>query len=123
MGSGCGELSARASVRQGVDLYNEARERLIAGAELHASMLAAEPAARRQPVPDWLCGGSVKGAVNSSTWEMLHHHFSTRLGVAMPNVSALLPQIRANIACWDQGCWESLTHSAGANVSLLPSRV
>ena len=76
-------------------------------------LLAAEPAARRQPLPDWLCGGRIKEARNSSTWAMLHHHFVTRLGAAaaLPNVSALLPQIRANIACWDQGCWEALTHS------------
>ena len=55
----------------------------------------------------------IKEARNSSTWAMLHHHFVTRLGgaAALPNVSALLPQIRANIACWDQGCWEALTHS------------
>lgn len=38
------------------------------------------------------------------------HHYTTRLGLRLPNVSALLPQIRANIGCWDQGCWETLTH-------------
>ena len=105
--------TAETAWHQGVDLYADEKERLIAGAELHASLLAAEPAARRQPLPDWLCGGRVKEARNSSTWAMLHHHFVTRLGAAaaLPNVSALLPQIRANIACWDQGCWEALTHS------------
>ena len=107
--------SAETAFHQGVDLYAEEQERLIAGAELHASLLAAEPEARRQPVPAWLCGGRVKAALNSSTWAMLHHHYVTRLGVAaLPNVSALLPQIRANLQCWDQGCWEVLTHG-GAN--------
>ena len=28
--------------------------------------------------------------------------------VKLPNVSALLPQIRDNLFCWDQGCWEAL---------------
>lgn len=107
--------SAETAYHQGVDLYAEEQRRLVAGAELHASLLAAEPVAQRQPVPEWLCGGSLKGAVNSSTWIMLHHHFVTRLGVStMPNVSALLPQIRDNLVCWDQGCWEALTHGAAA---------
>ena len=63
--------SAETAFHQGVDLYAEEQERLIAGAELHASLLAAEPEARRQPVPAWLCGGRVKAALNSSTWAML----------------------------------------------------
>ena len=62
-------------MRTGVDLYAEAQDRLIAGAELHASVLTEEPKSRRQPVPSWLCGGRLKGAANGSTWWMLRNHF------------------------------------------------
>lgn len=95
--------SAETAWHQGVDVYAEEQQRLIAGAELHASLLAAEPPGRRQPVPTWLCDGHVKGADNSSTWAMLHHHYTMRMGVAtLPNVTAMLTSIRQNSACWDQ---------------------
>ena len=48
---------------------------------------------------------------------MIHHHFHTRLGLPMPNVSALLPRIRP-LACWDHMCHETLTHGGSFNVSL-----
>ena len=67
--------TAETAFHQGVDLYAEAQDRLIAGAELHASVLTEEPASRRQPVPSWLCGGRLKGAANGSTWWMLRNHF------------------------------------------------
>jgi len=42
---------------------------------------------------------------------MLARHFVLRRGLrhAMPNVSALVPLMAG--ACWDQMCWEILTHS------------
>ena len=100
--------TAETAYHQGIDLYAENQARLIAGAELHASLLALEPAALRQPVPPSLCGGKLKGANSSSTWAMLHHHFVGRKGLAMPNVSALLPIEQP--MCWDHMCWEALTH-------------
>lgn len=108
--------TAETAWHQGTDLYAEEQNRLIAGAEFHASLLDAEPATRRQAVPPWLCGGRVKGALNGSTWDILHHHFVDRMGLSMPNVSAILPVIRPT-GCWDQGCWETLTHGGAFNVS------
>ena len=64
-------ISVQDPVRQLTFVFQLPQARLIAGAELAASLLQAEPAPYRQTVPPWLCGGSVKGAVNSSTWEML----------------------------------------------------
>jgi hypothetical protein len=43
-------------------------------------------------------------ASNGSTFEMIYHHFHERLGVPMPNVSALLPHVRP-LKCWDHMCW------------------
>ena len=34
-------------------------------------------------------------------WEILHHHYSDRLGISLPHVSALLPKMRP-LGCWDQ---------------------
>ena len=108
--------TAETAYHQGIDLYAEEAGRILAAAELHASLLGVEPATRRQPVPSFLCGGRLRGAVNASaTWWMLHHHFHTRRGLALPNVSALLPQIRPS--CWDQICWETLTHGGSFNAS------
>ena len=99
---------AETAYHQGVDLYEEKADRLITGAELHASLLAETPRGVRQPVPKWLCGGTLRGAQNGSTWFMLHHHFHRRLGRPMPNVSALLARVRP--FCWDHMCWEAMTH-------------
>lgn len=99
--------TAETAFHQGIDIYAEEERRLIAGAELHASLLLDEPAPHRQPVPQWLCGGFIKGVntdlngwghkggtlspVNATTWSMVHHHYVTRMGALMPNVSAILP--------------------------------
>ena len=110
--------TAETAWQQGVDLYGEAQARLIAGAELHASLLAAEPAPFHQPVvPLDVCGGHVRGSdpkgqtKPTGTWSMLARHFVLRRGLrhVMPNVSALVPLMAG--ACWDQMCWEILTHS------------
>lgn len=50
-------------------------------------------AAARAPASVYPPGGGVI-ASNGSTFEVIHHHFHTRLGIPMPNVSALLPKIR-----------------------------
>lgn len=100
--------TAETAYHQGIDLYAEDQSRLIAGAELHASLLAQEPSPLHQPVPPTLCGGRLKGATNGSTWFMLHNHMVGRKGLAMPNVSAILPFVKK--FCWDQSCWEALTH-------------
>ena len=47
-------------------------------------------------------------------FEVIHHHFHRRLGIAMPNVSALLPRIRP-LKCWDHMCWR-------AGMSIITSR-
>ena len=106
--------TAETAFIHGVDLYTHAKERMVASAELHASLLAQEPAPLHQPVPHWMCGGHMRGAganVTLGTWDMLRSHFSGRLQVPMPHVSALLA-VRGNRrdACWDQMCWETLTH-------------
>mmetsp|Transcript_28288 Transcript_28288/g.74211 ORF Transcript_28288/g.74211 Transcript_28288/m.74211 type:complete len:442 (-) Transcript_28288:48-1373(-) len=104
---------AETAHHQGIDLYGEEKERIIAGAEFHASLMADIPAPLHQSWPSWLCDGKCRGEycgpVNGSTFEIIHHHFVTRLNLSLPNVTALLPQIRPT-GCFDQLCWETLTH-------------
>lgn len=104
---------AETAFHQNIDLYAENRERFVAGAEFHASLMSDEPLALRQQWPSWLCNGRCRGEhcgpANGSTFEIVHHHFVHRLNMSLPNVTALLPQIRPT-SCFDQLCWETLTH-------------
>ena len=106
------------------------KARIVAAAEFHASLMSDAPPPYFQPAPHWLtCTGSAADqhqhqyppgggviASNGSTFEVIHHHFHSRLGMPMPNVSALLPRIRP-LQCWDHMCWETFTHGGSYNVS------
>ena len=60
--------------------------------------------------PPWLCGGALRAA-NASTFDVVHRHYATRRGVALPNVSASLRRRGDDRdRCWDQPCWETFTH-------------
>ena len=50
------------NIHQGIDLYAEGQQRIIAAAELHASLMDDEPAPHQQPVPSFLCGVIVQGS-------------------------------------------------------------
>ena len=107
---------AETAYHQGIDLYAENRDRIVAGAEFHASLLDDEPAPLQQKWPSWLCGGRCRGEhcgpASGETFEMVHHHYAHRLNMSLPNVTALLPQMRP-LGCRDPNgslCWETLTH-------------
>ena len=57
---------AETAYHQGIDLYAEAAERNVSGAELHASLILTESPPQRQPPPPWLCGGRMRNS-NGST--------------------------------------------------------
>jgi hypothetical protein len=56
-----------------------------------------------------LSGDILIGSSCANRWSMLVRHFVTRKGVAMPNTTALVPLMVGQ--CWDQMCWEILSHS------------
>ena len=89
---------AETAFHQGINLYGENRDRIVAAAEFHASLMSDEPVALRQRWPSWLCNGRCTGEycapANGSTFEIVHHHYVRRLNMSLPNVTALLPQIR-----------------------------
>ena len=108
---------AETAFHQGIDLYKEEQVRIIAGAEFHASLLSDEPLALKQNWPSWLCGGKCTGEhcnpakATGETFEMVHHHYVHRLNLSLPNVTALLRGGKMRpTGCFDQLCWETLTH-------------
>eukprot|EP01052_Picozoa_sp_SAG31_P004012 SAG31_NODE_161_length_21899_cov_16.832844_12_plen_82_part_00 len=73
-----------------------------------------EPAPFSQKRPKWLCEGQCPGEfcknpINGSTFDIIHHHYAHRMNLSLPNVTTLLPHIRPT-NCFDQLCWETLTH-------------
>ena len=75
--------TAETALQQGVDLYAAESRRLRAGLEFHAGYINGEP------VPSWLCGGRVRLAT-LPTWEIAFNHFTTRLGLSLPNTQTLI---------------------------------
>lgn len=91
---------------QGVDLYAELQDRLVAAFEFHAGFDLGEP------VPDWLCGGTVKPGLGPVV-EIAYHHYHDRLGVPMPKTAALIERGRPFGTSHFFG-WETLTHAENA---------
>ena len=107
---------AETAYHQGIDLYHENMHRIISGAEFHSTLYENAPASIAQKWPPWLCGvGRCTGIhcapTNGSTFEIIHHHFVHRLNMSLPNTTALLKYGKMRpTGCFDQLCWETLTH-------------
>ena len=89
---------------QGVDLYGEEKDRIVAAFEFAAKYL------NGAAVPAWLCPGS--GLTLSATgfnYEIGYNHYANRLGIPMPNTRALLAKIRPTDADHNM-VFETLTH-------------
>jgi Alginate lyase len=87
---------------QGVDLWSEQKNRFAAGLELHAGYELG------QPVPSWLCSGSVtKGT--GEYWEVAYDALHTRLGVNLPNTARLIGARRPMGTDNHSTGWETLT--------------
>jgi hypothetical protein len=88
---------------QGVDIYTEAQSRLVAALELHAGLALGEP------VPDWLCGGSLT-ATFSPIPEIAYNHYHNRQGIPLPKTRQLLDRDRPQSASHFYA-WATLTHA------------
>jgi hypothetical protein len=89
---------------QGVDLYGEQKDRIVAAFEFAAKYL------NGAPVPSWLCPGSgLTVSAKGFNYEIGYNHFANRLGVPMPNTQALLAKIRPT-GIDHHMVFETLTH-------------
>ena len=89
-----------------------ARRRVVAAAELHASLVHDAPPSTRQPVPASMCSGTLKNVDSlGPSMYVLHRHYASR-GEPLPNVSAILDPSLPGMApmCWDHMCWYQLSH-------------
>ena len=89
---------------QGIDLYAEAQPRLTAALELHAGYALGDP------VPDWLCNGTLKDKFEPIP-EIAYHHYHHRLGLDLPRTRQLLQTNRPQPASHFYA-WGTLTHGA-----------
>jgi hypothetical protein len=88
---------------QGVDLYAEAQPRLVAALEFHAGFALGDP------VPGWLCSGTL-AARFSPIPEIAYNHYHNRLGIPMPRTQELLESQRPQAATHFYA-WGTLTHA------------
>ncbi len=96
---------AETARHQGVDLYAEARERLVSSMEFHASYELGKA------VPSWLCGGSLKKGLGH-TPELLYNHFHNRAGANMPETKRLIETKSRPTGAGHFIAWETLTHAS-----------
>ncbi|MEI8407284.1 MULTISPECIES: alginate lyase family protein [unclassified Kribbella] len=90
---------------QGIDLYPEFGERLR-----HALGFQSRWERNLEPVPSWLCDGSVHRGLGPIT-EVGYNAMHTRLGYAMANTQALTESRRPAGANNLFVAWETLTHA------------
>ncbi|MFB6725467.1 alginate lyase family protein [Kribbella sp. NPDC056345] len=90
---------------QGIDMYPQYGERLR-----HALGFQAKYERQAEPVPSWLCGGTVKRGLGPIT-EVGYNALHTRLGIAMANTQALTEANRPSGTNLLFVAWETLTHA------------
>ncbi len=90
---------------QGIDLYPEFGERLR-----HALGFQSRWERNLEPVPSWLCKGSVHRGLGPIT-EVGYNALHTRLGIAMTNTQALTESRRPAGSNNLFVAWETLTHA------------
>ena len=90
---------------QGVDLYGEEKDRIVAAFEFAAKYL------NGAAVPSWLCPGpGLHISAKGYNYEVGYNHYANRLGIPMPNTEKLLGTIRPTGA--DHSIvFETLTHA------------
>ncbi|GAB3943184.1 alginate lyase family protein [Kribbella albertanoniae] len=90
---------------QGIDMYPQYGERLR-----HALGFQSRWERNLEPVPSWLCGGSVTRGLGPIT-EVGYNALHTRLGIAMANTQALTESRRPSGTNALFVAWETLTHA------------
>jgi len=92
--------AAETARQQGLDLYAEQGDRIIAAMEYQAQFLPPN----NTPVPPYLEFSL------QPTWEIAYNHFHHRLGLALPLMAKVIPTNRPTGADLNHMVWETLTH-------------
>jgi hypothetical protein len=95
---------------QGVDLFAEQSQRIVAGLEFHAQYLDGVAA------PSWLCGG-MPNLSTEQMWEIGYNEYANRLGLSLPHTKNVIAKIRPT-GTGKHMVWESLTHAEVGSVGL-----
>ena len=100
---------AETARQQGVDLYKEQAERIMAALEFQAQYLPPNDA---KPLKNL-------SFHTHPTWEIAYNEYHNRLGYSLPKLAAVLPTIRPT-GVNHQMAWETLTHADVGAVGLPP---
>jgi hypothetical protein len=121
MGLGAMSNAAETARIQGVDLFGEERERILAGYELQARYVNEylDEVARlggREPASTWRPTGWVGSSFRSGGtalrhgWEIAYSHYAVREGIPMPQTKRLVERVRPSGTALHMS-WETLTHA------------
>jgi hypothetical protein len=90
---------------QGVDLYSLEKTRMAAGYEFHAQYINGTKGNTTS-----VCGVDLNAVTADAMWEIGYNALANRLGMALPQTSKLIGQIRPT---WQDHMmdWETLTHA------------
>jgi hypothetical protein len=118
---GMGSISSAAETAriQGVDLFGEQKDRIVAGYELNAGYVNQyldQVAALGKPDANWKPQGwpgstfSVGGTAFGQGWEVAFNELAKRRGISMPNTAKLVLRLRPS-GTGMQNSWETLTNA------------
>jgi hypothetical protein len=121
MGLGSMAAAAETAKIQGVDLYGEQRDRLVAGFELNAGFVRQywqewDRLGGRAPAADWRPTGWVNadflvgGTAFEGGWEVAYNYYAKRLGISMPNTKWVIDRNRPS-GVTIQNTFETLTNA------------
>jgi len=115
MGLGAMINGAETARLQGVDLYGEEQDRIVAALELNSGYVHDAVAGGQNPPANWVCPNPVN-TTNGAwkvTWEIGYNHYANRLGIAMPHARQLLLDVVRPSAWRSSGHldYETLTHA------------
>ena len=103
-------------IQGGPDLYSIGQNRIIPTFELMAGYTS-----QKMPTPFPMCKTPAGAASLQPTWDVMYNHYHNRLGLAIPNVTAVYNILHAAgyTGPYEQNLqmgWEQLTHSGVGNL-------
>lgn len=108
--------AAETAYIQGVDLYEEQRNRIVAGYEFMSGILVANA------YPAGMCNGKTLPAPQAApTYEIGYNHYANRKGISMPQTKKVVEAFQAaggTGTSRQMMAWETLTHAQSGTAGL-----